>query len=196
MAYGFTIDKETNPPQATDLIIILCWTWNIISFFEHSSPSLHLSLYAMPWRTLHPRGVAGFFVDGNFIESRIPTPYQLRSASSYIYLVLLGSDTFQISNARPCIRTLARRIRAVGYCQYPPKFCTTSSGSGTLSLSSSHLRPLRANTGRIIMLTATPRLLLPAIHHCIFDMPPTNPVLPELEVDFFDESSLLGVDLF
>ena len=97
------------------MIIILCWTWNIISFFEHSAPSLHLSLRVMPWRTLHPRGAAGFIVDGNFIERRIPTPYQLRSASGYIYLVLLGGKTFRISNARPCIRTLARRIRAVGY---------------------------------------------------------------------------------
>ncbi len=117
MGYGFTIDSETNPLQATDLIIILCWTWNIISFFEHSAPSLHLSLGVMHWRTLHPRGrgAAGLIVDGNFIERRIPTPYQLRSASSYIYLVLLGGKTFRISNARPCIRMLARRIRAVGY---------------------------------------------------------------------------------
>jgi hypothetical protein len=106
---------ETNPPPATDLIIILCWTWNIISLFEHSAPSLHLSLRVMPWRTFHPRGAAGFIVDGNFIERRIPTPYQLRSASSYIYLVLLGGKTFRIFNARPCIRTLARQIRAVGY---------------------------------------------------------------------------------
>ncbi len=108
MGYGFTIDSETNPPQATDLIIILFWTCNIISFFEHSAPSLHLSLPVMPWRTLHPRGAAGFIVDGNFIERRIPTPYQLRSASGYIYLVLLGGETFRISNARPCIRTLPR----------------------------------------------------------------------------------------
>jgi hypothetical protein len=162
----------------------------------------------MPWRTSHPRGAAGFIVDGNFIERRIPTPYQLRSASSYIYLVLLGGKTFRISIARPCIRTLARRIRAVGYLvdvysfrttrlsQYPPTFCATLSGSGTLSLLSSHLRPLQANTDRIITLTVTPRLSLPAIHHCIFDMPPTNLVLPKLEVDFFKESSLLGVDLF
>ena len=73
----------------------------------------------------------------------------------------------------------------------------------------------------------TPCLPLLAIHHCIFDMPPTNPVtpfegfdcsyeflpnmdfgadfcfggdfssfLPKLEVDFFEESSLLGVDSF
>jgi hypothetical protein len=77
------------------------------------------------------------------------------------------------------------------------------------------------------MLTVTPGLPLLAIHHCIFDMPPTNPVipfegfnfsseflpemdfgadfsfggdfssfLPDLEVDFFKESALLGVDLF
>ncbi len=108
MGYGFTIDRETNPLQATDLI-------NIISLFEHSAPSLHLSLRIMPWWTFHPRGAAGFIVDGNFIERRISTPYQLRSASSYIYLVLLGGETFWISNARPCIRTLAPRIRAVGY---------------------------------------------------------------------------------
>ena len=69
----------------------------------------------MPWRTLHPTGAASFIVDGNFIERRIPTPYQLRSASGYIYQVLLSGETFQISNARPCIRTLARWIRAVGY---------------------------------------------------------------------------------
>jgi hypothetical protein len=89
--------------------------WNIITLFEHSAPSLHLSLRVMPWLTFHPRGAVGFIVDGNFIERRIPTPYQLRSASSYIYLVLLSGETFRISNARPCIRTLACRIRAVGY---------------------------------------------------------------------------------
>jgi hypothetical protein len=69
----------------------------------------------MPWRTFHPRGAASFIVDVNFIERRIPNPYQLRSASSYIYLVLLSGKTFRISNARPCIRTLAHQIRAVGY---------------------------------------------------------------------------------
>ncbi len=101
--------------KSTNAKIIACWTWNIISLFEHSAPSLHFSLHVMPWWTFHPRGAAGFIVDENFIERRIPTPYQLRSVSSYIYLVLLGGKTFRISNARPCIRTLARRIRAVGY---------------------------------------------------------------------------------
>jgi hypothetical protein len=112
------IYKSTNtkiiaclPPIVADQL----WTWNIISLFKHSAPSLHLSLRVMPWRTFYPRGAAGFIVDGNFIERRILTPFQSRSASSYIYLVLLGGKTFWISNARLCIRTLAHQIQAVGY---------------------------------------------------------------------------------
>ncbi len=37
-------------------------------------------------------------------------------------------------------------FRTTHLIQSPPTFCATSSGLGTLSLSSSHLRPLRANT--------------------------------------------------
>ena len=91
------------------------FTWNIISLFEHFAPSFHLSLCVMPLQTIHPRGVAGFILDGNFIERRILATSQSRSASGYIYLVLLGGKTFRISNARPCIRTLAHQIWAVGY---------------------------------------------------------------------------------
>ena len=112
------IYKSTNAKIIASLSPIVAdqlWTWNIISLFKHSAPSLHLSLRVMPWRTFHPRGVAGFIVDGNFIERRIPTPYQLRSASGYIYLVLLGGETLRISNTWPYIRTLPHPIRAVGY---------------------------------------------------------------------------------
>ncbi len=199
----------TSPLQATDLIIILFWMWNIISFFEHFAPSLHLSLRVMPWQTFHPRGAAGFIVDENFIERRIPTPYQLRRASGYIYLVHClvarrsGFPTHSLTSARSLVESgqlgtwlTSTSFQTTRMSQYPPTFGATSSGLGTLSLSSSHLRPLWANTGRIITLTATPRLSLPAIHHCIFEMPPTNPVLPKLEVNFFKESSLLSVDSF
>jgi hypothetical protein len=88
-----------------------------------------------------------------------------------------------------------------------------------------HLRPLRANTHPSGRQTVTPRLPLWAILHTFIDMPPTNPeppfegfnfsydfllkmdfgeyfcvggdfsFLPELDVDFFEESSL-GVDSF
>jgi hypothetical protein len=109
--------------------------------------------------------------------------------------------------------------------QSPPMLCATLSGSGTLSLSSSHLRTLRANTFTTGTQTVTPRLPLLGIHHSFIDIPLTNPetpfdgfdfsydflpemdfgddfcfggdfsFLPELDVDFFEESSLLGVDL-
>jgi hypothetical protein len=74
-------------------------------------------------------------------------------------------------------------------------FCATSSGLGTLSLSSSHLRPLRAITGGIITQTAEflPEMDFGADFSFGGDF---SSFLPELEVDFFKESSLLGVDLF
>ncbi len=162
----------------------------------------------MPWRTLHPRGAAGFIVDGNFIESRIPTPYQLRRASIYIYLVLLGGKTFRIPNARPCIRTLARRIRAVGYLVDVYLFPNNTFESIPPDVSRYIVR-----IGDTVLIIILPEALASKYrsdyyadsdststssvdHHCIFDMPPTNPVLPKLEVDLFEESSLFGVDLF
>jgi hypothetical protein len=104
------IYKSTNTKIIACLSPIVAdqlWTWDIISLLEHSAPSLHVSLRVMPWQTFHPRGVVGFIVEGNFIERRTLTPFQSRSASGYIYLVLLGGETFRISNKRPCIRTLA-----------------------------------------------------------------------------------------
>ncbi len=62
--------------------------------------------------------------------------------------------------------------------QSPPALRATSTGLGTLSLSSSHLRTLRANTLTTGTQTVTPRLPLPAIHHSFIDMPPTNPETP------------------
>ena len=87
----------------------LSHSWDILPL------SLYLSLRVMHWQTFHRRGVAGFIVGGNFIARRTLTPFQSRSASGYIYLVLLGGETIRIFNARPCIRKLACQIHALGY---------------------------------------------------------------------------------
>ena len=69
----------------------------------------------MPWKFITPRGSIGLIVLGTFIKRTIFTPFQSRSASSYICLCLLDGKTLRFSTSWPGIRMLACCIRALGF---------------------------------------------------------------------------------
>jgi hypothetical protein len=115
-----------------------------------------VSGHFMQWRFITPRGVIGFIVSGTFIKRMIPTRFQSRSASGYIYLCLLSGKTLRFSTSRPGICMLACRIRALGFLVYVYPFLTNT-------FESIHLAVWRY----IVMIPDTLLIIIPpvAVHH-------------------------------
>jgi hypothetical protein len=189
------IYKSTNAKIIACLSAIIAdqlWTWNIISLFEHSAPSALSTSPCVPclgrlsilggWPVSLLMGISlkgGFSPLSNQEVSPVTSTWFCSAAR------LSGFPTHGLASAQLLVKSgqLGTWLTSINFktthlSQSPPTFCATLSGLGTLSLSSSHLRPLQANIRPSITQTVTPRLPLLAIHHCIFDMPPTNPVNP------------------